>query len=75
MPIVPADLVEIEKQIPRDLYMTLIQEKLARQGRYPAVLFKNVADHGWPVVTGALLELSRLLAHVLGVDPTDKARY
>ena len=69
----PADLVEIEKQIPRDLYMTLIQEKLARQGRYPAVLFKNVADHGWPVVTG-LFSSYRLLAHVLGVDPTDKAR-
>lgn len=69
----PADLVEIEKRIPRDLYMTLIQEKLARQGRYPAVLFNNVADHGWPVVTG-LFSSYRLLAHVLGVDPTDKGR-
>jgi 2,5-furandicarboxylate decarboxylase 1 len=69
----PSDLVEIEKRIPRDLYMTLIQEKLARQGRYPAVLFKNVADQAWPVVTG-LFSSYRLLAHVLDVDPTDKGR-
>jgi 3-polyprenyl-4-hydroxybenzoate decarboxylase len=36
-----ADLVEIERQIPRDLFMTLIQEKLAKEGRYPAVLFRS----------------------------------
>jgi 2,5-furandicarboxylate decarboxylase 1 len=67
------DLVEIERQIPRDLYMTLIQEKLAKVGRYPAVLFKDVAGHPWPVVTG-LFSSYRLLAHALGVDPTDKGR-
>ncbi|MBN9459939.1 MAG: UbiD family decarboxylase [Burkholderiales bacterium] len=67
------DLVEIERQIPRDLYMTLIQEKLAKEGRYPAVLFKNVAGHGWPVATGLFSSYS-LLAHALEVDPTEKER-
>ena len=68
-----ADLVEIERQIPRDLFMTLIQEKLAKEGRYPAVLFRNVAGYGWPVVTGLFSSYS-LLARMLEVDPTDKKR-
>ena len=68
-----ADLVEIERQIPRDLYMTVIQEKLAKQGRYPAVLFRNVAGNRWPTVTGLFSSYS-LLARMLEVDPTDKKR-
>ena len=69
----PADLAEIHRQIPRDLYMTLIQEKLAKQHQYPAVLFNNVAGHQYPVVTG-LFSSYRLLAHALDVDPTDNGR-
>ena len=68
-----ADLVEIERQIPRDLYMTVIQEKLAKQGRYPAVLFRNVAGNRWPTVTGLFSSYS-LLARALDVDPTEKGR-
>ncbi|TRZ99945.1 MAG: UbiD family decarboxylase [Rhodocyclaceae bacterium] len=66
----PDDLVEIDRQIPRDLYMTLIQEKLAKQRKYPAVMFKNVAGVDWPVVTG-LFSSYRLLAHALEVKPTE----
>jgi 2,5-furandicarboxylate decarboxylase 1 len=65
------DFVEIERPISRDLYMTAIQEKLARQHRYPAVLFKHVTGYDWPVVTG-MFSSYRLLAHALGIDPTRK---
>lgn len=67
------DLVEIHKEIPRDLYMTLIQEKLASERRYPAVLFRNVAGTPWPVVSG-LFASYRLLARALDLEPTDKGR-
>ena len=66
----PVDFVEIDRQIPRDLYMTLIQEKLAKERKYPAVMFKNVAGYDWPVVTG-LFSSYRLLAHALEVAPTE----
>lgn len=68
----PVDYIEIEREIPRDLYMTLIQEKLAKARRYPAVMFNNVEGHSWRVVTG-LFSSYRLLAHALDVAPTEPA--
>ena len=67
----PTDFVEIDRQIPRDLYMTLIQQKLAKERKYPAVMFKDVAGYDWPVVTG-LFSSYRLLAHALEVEPTQQ---
>lgn len=65
------DYVEVTKEIPRDLYMTTIQQKLAERRRYPAVMFKKVQGTDWPVVTG-LFSSYRLLAHALDIDPRDK---
>lgn len=63
----PEELVEINSPAPRDYTMTACALELERQGKYPALLFNDVAGSSMPVLSNLFASRHRI-ALLLNLD-------
>lgn len=66
----PEELVEINAPVERDYTITACALELEREGRYPALLFNNVAGSPMPVLSN-LFASRRRIALLLNLDERD----
>lgn len=66
----PDELLRIREPVSPRLEITSLIYELERLGKSPVVVLENVEGHGMPVVTNVAGN-RRVLAHALGVAPTD----
>jgi 2,5-furandicarboxylate decarboxylase 1 len=63
-------LLEVDRQVERGWEIAAVLDRLERTGRYDPVLFRSALGHpGWSVL-GNLFADRRIIAMLLGIDPT-----